>query len=487
MIRRITIVAAAGLLGVLLLVGLGFALGRSPAYGTGNQKGATVIFSDTFMTMSAWQVADYADTGYEWGLAPYSRTVGAGLVDDQGLWAAGGGLRGAAQAWPTGTYTNAMMTVAVAGPFTMTQAVAEVRVRALVLNRTAPGDQLTVALSLDGRNPLGDHAVAVPADPTTWQEISRAAGPFQAGERVWIFLLFISDGSGVDAGPLIDDVTLEIIYSHDVYLPLVRLDPTPTPTPTPTPLPIYTDEFTDPNSGWKTGWVLRHNIYERHGVLYNRWENVAQLSYINNNYRMMVPMDWRGPGGDALTWFVWPAEIAPLPSGASPLPDSYCVETRARIANSWENYQPWWAHWGVVFGANATESGDALTEIYTFQINAHLKIGMLRYHNYVYPGNIQPIDGSQVNVEIPLVRWSGSANPAWSERGFGSGTANYSVLKVWVHGTRAEFYINGGWIASADIGDMPRAGVGLIGGSAEVTPVEVDFDYFRYDPTCTGP
>lgn len=473
---------AAALFGVLLL-GLGLGLGDAPVSGTGNQQGNAVLFSDTFTTMSPlWTVADLVRKDYEWGVVPYSRTVGADMVADQGFWAAGGGALGVAQSWPSGTYTNGMMTVATAGPFTLAQPVAEVRLSARVLNRIHDaGDQLIVALSTNGSSPLPAHNVAVAGDPDAWQEITRSAGPFQTGQRVWVFLLFVSDGSGVDAGPLIDDITLEAIYSHDIYLPVIRRDPTPTP------LPIYVDGFTDPSSGWQTGWVQRFNEYCRSWTeCYSRWEDVAYLSYVPDNYRIRVPMDWRG-GGDVLTHFVWPAEMAPIPGLSGQLPDSYCVEARARFANSWGEYQPWWAHWGLVFGANSAQSGDALTEIYTFQINANHAVAMLRYHNYIYPGDRQPTDGTEINVEIPLFRWPGNASyEYWSKAEYGNATAQYNVLKVYVHGDRADFYVNGQRLGVADIGIMPRAGVGIIAGSFEITPVEVDFDYFRYDPTCSG-
>ncbi len=481
--RRAWSILITSSLGILLLLGVAVLSGRTPASGTGHQQGTVSIYTDTFATLSGWQVTERNNTGYQWGLAPYSQTVGSAVIADQGLWAAAGGALGEAQTWFTGSYTPGMMTVAVVGPFELGQPTAEVRLSARVQNRIADGDQLHIALSTDGLNPLPEHDIPVPGDPDVWQVVTRSAGPFGTGQQVWIFLRFVAISGDVDRGPLVDDIVLEAVYSHDVYVPLIRLDPTPTPTP----ILTYEDHFADPNSGWRTGWVQRYNIYERGGILYQRWEDVAHLGYVPGHYRITVPMDWRG-GSNVFTWFVWPAEIAPLPAAAVPLPDSYCVEARARFANSWDEEQPYMARWGVVFGANATQSGDDLTEIYTFQINANHKLGMLRYHNYIYPGDRQPIDGREENVEIALYRWPNTPNPAWSPTYFGNpSTSDYNTLKVWVHGTKADFYVNGARITSADIGDMPRIGVGVTGGSNEITPVEVDFDYFRYDPTCTGP
>ena len=203
------------------------------------------------------------------------------------------------------------------------------------------------------------------------------------------------------------------------------------------------------------------------------------MSYDSGKYQIYVPMDWRGPTGQVDTWFVWPAEMAPMPSQMQPLPECYSVETRARF-NVDSDYNPWWAHWGLVFGAN-----DTLSELYTFQVNANHHLAMLRYENYTYPGN-KSDDG--LNVESPIYRWPGNnEDEFWSEDGYGSPSYEYSTLKVTVNGDTAVFYYNGARVVSADITDMPRDRVGLIGGSWEVTPVEVEFDYFHYDATCSAP
>lgn len=245
----------------------------------------------------------------------------------------------------------------------------------------------------------------------------------------------------------------------------------------------YLDTFSDAGSGWYVGSAERWN---NRGTLEDpdwRLETVAYMSYVPGHYRINVPMDVRG-GGDAVTWFVWPAQTAPLPDGAAPLPDTYCVEARAIFSNSTGPYTPWWAHWGIVFGANSSESDSTLTEIYTFQVNSHKKLGILRYQNYTYPGDRQPLSGLPINVETSLYNWPGSINH-WSEQGYGNDADEYNTLKVYVHGTQVDVYINGARIVTANIPGMPRSGVGVIAGDWEVTPVVTDFDYFRYEPNCT--
>ncbi len=247
----------------------------------------------------------------------------------------------------------------------------------------------------------------------------------------------------------------------------------------------YSDDFSNSNSGWYVGSATRWN---NRGDLINpdwRLETVAHMSYVPGHYRIDVPMDVRG-GGDTVTWFVWPAQMAPLPVGSAPLPDSYCVEARAIFSNSTGPFTPWWAHWGIVFGANSGQSDSTLTEIYTFQVNSHYKLGILRYQNYTYPGDRQPLSGLPINVETSLYNWPGTINH-WSEQGYGNPANMYNTLKVWVHGDKVDVYINGARIVTANIPGMPRGGVGVIAGDWEVTPVVTDFDYFRYDPNCTGP
>lgn len=477
MVKRAWVLLLVLALAAGLLCAVSLVAARHATVSRIDQTPWVTVFTDTFTaSQPEWTITDRGTidpTGYEWDIAAYTRTVGTDAVEDHGLWAAGGGITGSQQSWYTGTYTNNMMTLAVAGPFTLSESVADVRLSAQVLNRVATGDSLIVELSRDGKNPPAG-ATPVPADSDSWQTITRTAGSFHAGEAVWIYLRFVSDGSGVASGPLLDDIILEAISRFDTYLPLVRLDPTPVPTPTPTPIPVYVDDFSDPTSGWYTGWAERYGYSPVPGI-----QEVAEMSYDNGHYQIYIPMDFRG-GGNVDTWFVWPAEMAPLPN-TQPLPDRYCVEARAVFADASSDHNPWWAHWGIVFGANAARS-----EVYTFQINADHKVGALRLHNYTYPGNRQPFDGTEVNVEIPIVRWwDNKDNDHWSKDGFGNPSTEYNTLKVEVDGNTARFYVNGTQVASGDISGMPRDRVGVIGGSWEVTDFTIAYDYFRYDPSCS--
>jgi hypothetical protein len=243
------------------------------------------------------------------------------------------------------------------------------------------------------------------------------------------------------------------------------------------PLSAYYDGFDDPSSGWAIGAALRYNDFcdwvdSTSGC--SGLQEVAYFSYTDSNYRFYVPLTWHG-GGSVDTWFVWPVQTAPLPAAHYPLPDSYCVEARGRFS-SFEgvDYQPWWAHWGIVFGAD-----EDLSEVYTLQVNANHDMAVLQYHNYTYPGNRQPLGGEEINVEIPWVSWSGDMKDLISTHG-------YNTLKVAVRGQLVYVYVNGRLMNIVRISGMPRAHVGLIGGSWEVTPVQLDISDFRYDPFCSG-
>ncbi len=268
-------------------------------------------------------------------------------------------------------------------------------------------------------------------------------------------------------------VSLSETSVSKVYLPLVWRDPIP-------PLPsVYFDSFDDPASGWYTGPAWRYNKWCRYGDVdcHEGDEIVAVMSYSqfesNSTYRIEIPWTWHG-GGDVDTWFVWPVLFAPLPESYYPLPQRYCIEARGVFAN-WldQEYQPWWAHWGIVFGANAE-----MTEIYSFQVNANHDLAVLYHHNYSFPGNRQPLGGGiDINVETLIVPWSGDMPNLIP-------THKFNTLKVIVDGHYVDIFVNGRHLNHVYLSIMPRERVGLIGGSWEVTPVDIQIDYFRYEPNC---
>ena len=295
----------------------------------------------------------------------------------------------------------------------------------------------------------------------------------RGADELWIIFSFASDSAGIQIGPLVDNIVLEVRYGSSVYLPLFRLDPTPTPTPTPTPLPVYVDNFDDPSSGWYEGTAYRWNLRAYDDGEKWVWEHVAAMHYVpGENYQIYILPTVNGAGGNTYTWFTHPVEFAPLPEAMYPLPQNYCVEARAIFYGSENRNEPWWSHWGLVFGANA-----AKTEVFTFQINANSAYAVLHYHNYIYPGDRQPFDGTEENVEIKIIDWGPQNHDVWP-------STQYNTLKAVVRGAQIDIYINGIHFDTTFAHNMPRDRVGLIGAVWETTPTDVRYDYFRYDPSC---
>ncbi len=470
--------ALLGLAVALAAVGIGTAvrLGK----GAAPPQGWVTLFEETFTTTSPiWQMGDTTWGLYRWGVTPYTRPTG---TTDHGLWAAGGGTLGSQQRWPTGTYVNDMRTWAIAGPITLPRSVWDVRLYLSLDNRLGAGDTLFVGLSDDGEHFQG---ITLTEGTSTFvlNWLAWSSRAFSRSTTMWIGLIFESDAQGVATGPLVDDLRLEANVGHRLYLPIIRRAPTPTitpsptpsPTPTPaptsTPLPLFVDDFEDPASGWYSGTAERLNYLN--GIYVT--ETVAYLSYDQGHYRNYIPLTRHG-GGDVDTWFVWPAQFAPLPNSYTPLPDRFCIEVRGMFANSQGNYDPWWAHWGIIFGAD--EPGKHL---FTFQINANGRWALLEYINYIYPGNRQPIDGTPENIEQCLLE-----DGCWNvEMGdvIWMGPV-YNTLKVVVRNEWLSLYVNGRHLQNIAIHGVPRDRIGVIGGSIEVTPVEIWWDDFRYDPFC---
>ncbi|MBN2006633.1 MAG: hypothetical protein JXA21_24990 [Anaerolineae bacterium] len=454
-------------------------LGEAQTPGSATSSAWVTVFTDTFTTLSPdWVITDTVAGQYHWGTSAYTRTTGTVIIPDTGLWAVGGGTLGSAQFWPEGTYPSEMSTWAIIGPFTPTQKVWDMQVRFWLDNRLASGDAVFVGLSRDGVKFQG---IELTATFTLTQEVVWTT-PVTDSAPVWLGLSFSSSDENVATGPLLDDLRLMFNYGSTSYLPFILREPTFTPSPTLTPSPTFTpspttpafymDHFDDPSSGWHTGAVMRYNewCYVDKGC-HSGLEEVTNLSYVDGNYRFYVPTSWHGGGGNVDTWFVWPVETAPLPAAYYPLPQNYCIEAYGRFMGD-EEFAPWWAHWGIVFGANSN-----LSEVYSLQVNANHDRAVLYHHNYTYPGNRQPLDGSDVNIETALVSWGGEYDWIPSHA--------YNHLKVVVQGRYVQFFVNGHHITTIRTPYvLPRDYIGLISGSWEVTPIDLRVDYFRYEPNC---
>lgn len=241
---------------------------------------------------------------------------------------------------------------------------------------------------------------------------------------------------------------------------------------------IYYDNFSNPASGWHTGEDQRYNFWDPNWL---GWETVSYINYRDNHYRFYIPFT-RHAGGDVDTWWVWPAVSAPLPDVMRPIPENYCIEARARFVSHTGSGIIWWAHWGIVFGAN-----EGFNNFYTFQINDNRNRALLHFPSYVYPGNNNiryrsVYNDNWTNIELRLIDW----RPDGYQFDNIHTNPSYNTIKVVVRNGRVDFYVNGVWMERYNFGPgLPRAKIGLIAGNWEVTPQELLVDYFRYDPACS--
>ncbi len=467
---------AFALLMLILVVGaLGFWADPAPA---AIPSGWLPVFEDRFETLTdtlaTWTISDNITGTYQWGWTTYTDTTGVTET------LAGGGTLGQEQSCCTGTYTQSLDTWAIAGPFTTTQTgIWGARAQLRVQNAITTGDTLFIGLSLDGETFEG---ITLTEVLTGWQTVDVAwnsTSPVQ-GAQVWLGLRFVSGGEGVAVGPLVDDVRLEFNHGYKLFAPAIHRDPTPTPSPTPSPTPVflYYDDFSDPESGWRTGDTARYNFWDPN---HPGWEVVANITYTQSHYQIYIPLSRHSSeGGEVDSWWVWPAMAAPLPETFPELPTHYCIEARGSFVNGpGGEYRLWWSHWGIVFAAN-----EDMTDLYTFQINDNRDRGVVWYPRYVYPGNnnrryqdLTPPD-YETNREVRIIDWAGQehhriyAGPA------------YNTIKVVRRGYVADFYVNDYYLFSTTFGSLPQAHIGLTGGNWEITPTDIWIDYFRYEPHC---
>ncbi len=398
---------------------------------------------------AGWIVTDTSTTDggeYTWGTTTFTYTSPITAV-----WAVGGGADGSNLDAATDTYPDNVDSWLIYGPLDLSEVFhAEGHFSFWVdLN---DGDRFEWCVMTDISD-LSEpcSGTSVSGRVNAWiTGILSLDGYARTDTPIYLAFHFTSDGDGnTGRGVFVDDVVVRGDYGSHVFLPLIRHDPTPTPS-------AYVDNFDNPSSGWYVGPAYRRNNNPLPGCLGGK-EKVAEMSYLDGHYRMYVFMDCRG-GGNVDTWFVWPAQEAPLGEATA---TDYTVEARGVFANAGP-YEPWWAHWGVVFAANSD-----FTDLYTLQVNANGSFAVLRYPTYNYPGN------RSTDNETPIIWWIDTPivklNP------------NYNTLRVEVRGDRATFYINDTWVGSETItGLSSMTKVGLIGGSWEVTPVDVRVDYFSY-------
>jgi hypothetical protein len=414
---------------------------RLESFGAG--MGATALLTDTSTT----------DGGeYYWGVSTFTSTSPI-----TSAWAVGGGADGISLTAGVDTYTNNVDSWLVYGPLTLTNVFHAEFTFDWWLD-SAPGDWFGWCLmpgSIDLEE--GCAGASISGHIGTWVSGTVSIEQY-AGTTTPLYLAFhftSNDDGESGIGAFVDNVMVRGDYGLHQFLPLVRDDATPTPS-------SFMDDFSDNNSGWRRDYVYRDNTDMASPPECNPGEEdqlVGLVSYKDGHYRIRVDLDCRW-GGDSQTWFVHPVVRAPLPD---PVAEHYVIEARGMIYNSppEDPYQPWWAHWGLVFAAN-----NGLTDVYAFRVNIQKHFSVARFHPYIWPGD-RTIDY--------VIDWTGEISQ------INNGPV-YNTLRVEVEGNKARFWVNGFKVGSVWIdGLRDYTRVGLIGGDIEVTPVDVRIDYFSYE------
>jgi len=271
-----------------------------------------------------WTVQDESrvDGGeYEWGIADTFVSSG----DDQSAWSVGGGDDGIGLDPGVDPYPNSVDSWLIYGPVDLRGA-SDARLRfdwwletGYVVGAQRPWMSLQTLERVDvtpeegdwfgwcilkGENDLdGARCTYMSGSTGSWASTAVPMGGYlssktgAAGE-IWIAFRFVSDGDGASGwGAFVDDVEVEVRRDeYGMFLPYVRMDPTPTamPTPTFTPTPSPTPEGTPvpadlENAGFEADWGEE----ESHRVLVIPADGSPYERDVGN---IFTPPHW-------LTWF----------------------------------------------------------------------------------------------------------------------------------------------------------------------------------------
>jgi len=278
---------------------------------------------------------------------------------------------------------------------------------------------------------------------------------------IFVFLIFTNVSSAIGG-------TVETATSNDfeVYLPLIA-----TSWRSNLPQGAYIEDFDNPQECWILGDALRYNFWDSKHI---GWEVVANFNCVDGELQFYIPLTRHG-GGDVDTWFVWPAVAAPI--SHEELPTTYTLEVSAAFVNSPLGERLWCAHWGIVFAAN-----EDMTDLFTFQINENQSRAIIRYPSYQFPGNNNiryqlnyPPD-YDTNREVLIEAWPDYDYPIINIG------PEYNTIRVERRGNIVDFYVNDELMLTHEFDYLPNDNVGVIGGSWEVTPIDLRFDYFLYIP-----
>lgn len=238
-------ITLAGLLIALIMIG-SLSLVSADSAAVSSVDSWNTVFTETFESgiSAGWVVTD-ADgtTGGEYYWATTTVTASEGTSS---AWATGGGTDGSLLTPGTDNYPDNALSSMIHMPVDLTGTTG-VRLSFDYWTDTEQGlDVLQVVVSTDGAtfNPVD----TLSGDSTGWQSKVIDLGAYAGESSFSAGFLFSSNSATGALGAFVDNVALESSTGQISYLPVLRMDPTPTPVPY-----MYFDDFSDSNSGWFVG------------------------------------------------------------------------------------------------------------------------------------------------------------------------------------------------------------------------------------------
>ncbi len=224
----------------------------------------------------------------------------------------------------------------------------------------------------------------------------------------------------------------------------------------------FFDNFSSSSSGWTTH--KSHCCLSGCDSARQHLDYKYDLYYEGGWYHVNVPLDCRGGGNHGDTRHIYPVSFAP---GVERSTSETCIELKGRF----EEWNPYWSFWGLVFAAS-----EDMSTVYSLEVNNLGDWGVVKRTGYQYPGPNHPFENETRTNIVPYIgeqRWPAKA-------GFTSNT-----LMVRVTNKRAKLYINGEEVYDFSGDDIPSLRrVGIIGGNWEITPTQIGYDYFLVDEGC---
>jgi hypothetical protein len=227
----------------------------------------------------------------------------------------------------------------------------------------------------------------------------------------------------------------------------------------------FYDDFSDPGSGWMThdAWCCLSGCDD--GLYQEHPQYKYNLFYADGKYHVKIPLDCRAAGGEhGDTRHIYPVVFPP---DADRPASRTCIEAKA----AFEEWDPFWSFWGVVFAASEDKS-----TVWSLEVNNLGDWGVVRRTGYDFPGPNISYGNEDRLYEIS---YTGQLRPP-ARAAFDSNT-----LRAEVNGNHVKLYINGEEVhefSAAGIGSLKK--VGLIGGDWEITPTQIGYDYFYVDEGC---